>query len=211
MRPPSAEPRPSLFQNRWRILFFSVLSMVAVAHLLRLGRDLLADAGDLRGLLWPQARDPELRLPLHGERHRLGVRAHRIRAGGGESVRLPRRRAAPARRGAGLLLPLLAPAVFRIPLRRRTHDLLFGVGMALVAYGIALTVVPGVWTPFAARFTLPKIGWPGVFAVAIAFDLAAAAMAFLVLRSMKLPAPAELPAGTPAPPPQPALLGARKP
>ncbi len=32
MPPPSAEPRPSLFQNRWLILFFSVLSMVAVAN-----------------------------------------------------------------------------------------------------------------------------------------------------------------------------------
>jgi hypothetical protein len=40
--------------------------------------------------------------------------------------------------------------------------------MALVVYGIALTVVPGIWTPFAARFALPKIGWPGVFAIAIA-------------------------------------------
>jgi len=35
---------------------------------------------------------------------------------------------------------------------------------------------------------LPKIGWAGVFPVAIAFDLAAAALAFFVLRRMKVPA-----------------------
>ena len=55
-------------------------------------------------------------------------------------------------------------------------------------YGILVTVVPEVWTPFAAKFTLPKIGWFGVFAVAIAFDLIAAALAFFVLRNMKVPA-----------------------
>lgn len=98
----------------------------------------------------------------------------------------------------------LAPTVFGRPLRRKSHDLLFGVGMALVAYGIALTVVPGIWTPFAARITLPGIGWPGVFAVAIAFDLTAAVMAFLVLRNMKLPLHAEIPASM-TPQPRPAL------
>jgi MFS transporter, OFA family, oxalate/formate antiporter len=105
----------------------------------------------------------------------------------------------------------LAPAVLRVPLRRRTHDVLFGIGIALVLYGIALTVVPGIWTPFAARFTLPKIGWPGVFAVAIAFDLAAAALAFAVLRSMKLPAHTQTPAEFPAQAGEAALLAARKP
>src|SRR4051812_10517214 len=53
----------------------------------------------------------------------------------------------------------LAPTLLRIPLRRKTHDLLFGIGLALVAYGIMLTVLPTLWTPFAARFTMPKIGW----------------------------------------------------
>jgi OFA family oxalate/formate antiporter-like MFS transporter len=92
----------------------------------------------------------------------------------------------------------LAPIAFGRPLRKKSHDLLFGVGMALVVYGIALTVVPGIWTPFAARLTLPRIGWPGVFAVAIGFDLLAAAMAFLVLRNMKLPAQERIAAGPPA-------------
>lgn len=81
----------------------------------------------------------------------------------------------------------LAFTVLRIDQRRKTHDIFFGVGLAIVAWGIALTVVPGIWTPFQAKFTLPKIGWPGVFAVAIAFDLTAAAMAFFVLRRMKVP------------------------
>ena len=54
-----------------------------------------------------------------------------------------------------------------------------------------LTVLPGVWTPFTAKFTLPKTGWQGVFAVAIFFDLTAAAIAFFVLRRMKVPVPRE--------------------
>jgi hypothetical protein len=80
-----------------------------------------------------------------------------------------------------------APTVLRIPLRKKTHDLLFGLGLALVVYGIALTVLPSIWTPFQMKIALPKIGWPGVFAIAIFFDLAAAAMAFFVLRNMKMP------------------------
>jgi MFS family permease len=87
----------------------------------------------------------------------------------------------------------LAPSVLRMPLRKRTHDILFGIGLAIVAYGIILTVVPKVWTPFTARFTLPKIGWPGVFAIAIVFDLSAAVLAFFVLRRMKVPARGEAP------------------
>src|SRR5437899_501489 len=81
----------------------------------------------------------------------------------------------------------LAPTVLRLDWRRKSHDILFGIGLALVAYGVALTVVPGIWTPFAAKFTLPRIGWAGVFAIAIVFDLSAAAIAFFVLRTMKLP------------------------
>ena len=56
-----------------------------------------------------------------------------------------------------------------------------------MTYGICLTVVPGAWTPFVAKFTLPKIGWAGVFAVAIVFDLTAAVLPYFVLRRMKLP------------------------
>ncbi|MFL5444627.1 MAG: hypothetical protein ACJ78W_08930, partial [Myxococcales bacterium] len=46
--------------------------------------------------------------------------------------------------------------------------------------------------PFAARFTLPRIGWVGVFSIAIVFDLTAAFIAFFVLRRMKVPSLAEV-------------------
>jgi hypothetical protein len=84
----------------------------------------------------------------------------------------------------------LAPTVLRIPLRKRTHDILFGIGLLFVAWGVLLTVLPAAWTPFAARFALPRVGWAGVFTVAIVFDLAAAAIAFFVLRTMSLPSQA---------------------
>jgi OFA family oxalate/formate antiporter-like MFS transporter len=95
--------------------------------------------------------------------------------------------------GLALFTHYLAPTVFRLHISRKTRDILFGLGLALVAYGIILTVVPGVWTPFGAKFTLPKAGWAGVFAVAIAFDLTAAVLAFFVLRRMKVPVQREEP------------------
>jgi hypothetical protein len=58
---------------------------------------------------------------------------------------------------------------------------------ALIAYGLVLTVVPTVWTPFAAKYGVPAVGWSGVFKVAIAFDTVAAVLAFFVLRKMKAP------------------------
>jgi hypothetical protein len=61
----------------------------------------------------------------------------------------------------------------------------------LITYGIILTVVPTVWTPFAAKFTLPNTGWRGVFRVAIVFDICAALLAFFVLRRMKAPVKSE--------------------
>ncbi len=90
--------------------------------------------------------------------------------------------------GALVLFALfLAPSVFRLQLGRTAKGIVLAVAGALVIYGIMLTVFPKVWTPFAAKFTLPKAGWAGVFAVAIAFDLIAAALAFFVLRRMKVP------------------------
>src|SRR2546422_4546478 len=85
----------------------------------------------------------------------------------------------------------IAPTVLRLNLTRKMHDSLFYIGLFIVAYGIFLTVVPTGWTPFSAKFALPKTGWQGVFAVAIVFDLAAAAIAFFVLRRMKVPVPQE--------------------
>ncbi|MGA8764341.1 MAG: hypothetical protein WB562_15850, partial [Candidatus Sulfotelmatobacter sp.] len=66
-----------------------------------------------------------------------------------------------------------------------------------IAYGIILTVVPTVWTPFAAKFTMPNTGWKGVFRVAIFFDAIAAVLAFFVLRRMKAPVHSEVAAETP--------------
>jgi len=71
------------------------------------------------------------------------------------------------------------------------------VAGVLITYGILLTVVPAVWTPFHAKFTLPKTGWAGVFRVAIVFDLTAAVLAFFVLRKMKAPVHQELAGGAP--------------
>jgi MFS family permease len=81
----------------------------------------------------------------------------------------------------------IAPTVLRIRMSKRLHDTLFIIGLGIVVYGIFLTVVPASWTPFAAKFTLPKIGWAGVFGIAIVFDLAAATLAFFVLRRMRVP------------------------
>jgi MFS transporter, OFA family, oxalate/formate antiporter len=85
----------------------------------------------------------------------------------------------------------LASTAFRLDLGRNTEAVLLAVAAVLIAYGIVLTVVPSVWTPFAANFTMPKTGWAGVFRVAIVFDLTAAVLAFFVLRRMKAPSLAE--------------------
>ena len=81
----------------------------------------------------------------------------------------------------------IAPTVLRMRISKRMHDTLFTIGLCIVLYGIFLTVVPKAWTPFVAKFTLPKIGWVGVFSIAIAFDLTAAVLAFFVLRRMRVP------------------------
>jgi hypothetical protein len=100
----------------------------------------------------------------------------------------------------------IGPVVLRLRISRKLHDTLFYVGLALVTYGIFLTVVPKAWTPFAARVTLPKIGWVGVFTVAIFFDLAAATLARFVLRRMKMPS--QVPQLSYAPRPEVAVAAA---
>ena len=80
----------------------------------------------------------------------------------------------------------LAPTVLKMELGPAKVILLL-VASALVAYGLVLTVIPTVWTPFATKFTVPQVGWSGVFKVAIAFDVIAAVLAFFVLRKMKAP------------------------
>jgi MFS transporter, OFA family, oxalate/formate antiporter len=87
----------------------------------------------------------------------------------------------------------IGPVVLRLPISKKLHDTLFTIGAVLVAYGVFLTVVPGAWTPFGAKWTLPKAGWAGVFTVAILFDLTAATLSFFVLRKMKMPTLAAIP------------------
>jgi OFA family oxalate/formate antiporter-like MFS transporter len=101
----------------------------------------------------------------------------------------------------------ISPTVLGIRLSKRMHDTLFTIGLLVVAYGIFLTVVPTAWTPFSAKFTLPKIGWAGVFTIAIVFDLTAAVLAFFVLRRMKVPSapPVERPVAE-----EPAMMPALK-
>jgi MFS transporter, OFA family, oxalate/formate antiporter len=89
-----------------------------------------------------------------------------------------------------LFAVFIAPTALRIQLSRPVKSTLVGLAGVLVAYGIILTVVPGLWTPFAAKFTVPKIGWAGVFMIAIVFDSIGAILAFFVLRRMKAPAAA---------------------
>jgi hypothetical protein len=60
-----------------------------------------------------------------------------------------------------------------------------------VVYALVLTVRSDVPTGFSAKFSVPKIGWTGVFGISIAFDLVAAALAFFVLKRLKAPIPVE--------------------
>jgi len=100
---------------------------------------------------------------------------------------------------AAIFALFIAPTVLRVQLGRAAKGALFVLSAVLVAYGLILTVVPTVRTPFAAKFTMPKVGWAGVFAVAIAFDVIAATLAFLVLRRMKVPVVGRVPALAPQP------------
>jgi OFA family oxalate/formate antiporter-like MFS transporter len=104
--------------------------------------------------------------------------------------------------GLAFFTHFLGPTVLRLHMSKKLKNTLFGIGLAIVAYGITLTVVPKIWTPLQAKFALPKVGWAGVFQIAILFDLTAAVLALFVLRRMKVPvssAARELTAAQPAP------------
>ena len=92
-----------------------------------------------------------------------------------------------------LFTHFLAPTVLRLNMSRKVRQALFIIGLLFVAYGVVLTVVPKVWTPFTAKFMLPRIGWPGVFSMAIVFDILAATLAYFVLRRLDVPVPKEQP------------------
>jgi OFA family oxalate/formate antiporter-like MFS transporter len=81
----------------------------------------------------------------------------------------------------------LAPTLFHLRPAGVAKSILLLVAAILIMWGIVLTVIPWAWTPFHASFTVPFVGWKGVFSVAIAFDLVAALLAFFVLRKMKAP------------------------
>ncbi len=87
-----------------------------------------------------------------------------------------------------LFTVFLAPTVLHWKLAPVARSALLVAAAVLVTYGIIVTVLPArVWTPFHAKFTMPQVGWKGVFSVAIVFDLIAATLAFFVLRRMKAP------------------------
>src|SRR6201984_1992188 len=48
----------------------------------------------------------------------------------------------------------LAPTVLRMQLSRIAKSTLLGVAGAFVTYGIILTVLPNLWSPFVAKFTM---------------------------------------------------------
>jgi MFS family permease len=94
----------------------------------------------------------------------------------------------------------LAPTVLKLRMSRATRNVLFSIGLALVLYGVLLAVLPKLWAPFSLKITMPKIGWSGVFSMAIVFDFLAATGAFFVLRRMKVPALAPAATGSVAAP-----------
>jgi energy-converting hydrogenase Eha subunit E len=91
----------------------------------------------------------------------------------------------------------VGPRLLHLSLSLTTRQVLYTIGGVLVVYGLLLTVVPDVWTPFAAGFNVPNIGWVGVFAIAAIFDVCAALIAFFVLRRMEVPQGGEQPAVEP--------------
>src|SRR5262249_43645933 len=101
--------------------------------------------------------------------------------------------------GVVVFCGFFAPTRLHIGLGKGVKGALLSIAGALVTYGIVLTVLPGIWTPFAAKFVMPKVGWSGVFAVAIVFNVIAALLAFFVLRKLNVPQGTKLIAAPAAP------------
>ena len=91
----------------------------------------------------------------------------------------------------------VAPTALHLELGRSAKPIVLTLAGVLLTYGIMFTVVPTAWTPFAAKYVMPLIGWTGVFRVAIALDLTAALLAFFVLRRMKKPVPRQVTGAAP--------------
>jgi MFS family permease len=90
----------------------------------------------------------------------------------------------------------VGPTLLRLTLGSNTRTVLYAIGAVVILYGLALTVLPDIWTPFTAKLNVPNIGWSGVFAIAAIFDVCAALIAFFVLRRMRVPQGGEEPAAT---------------
>src|SRR2546430_1011936 len=88
--------------------------------------------------------------------------------------------------GASLVFftAFLGPSVLRLPLSRAARSSLFVVAAAFIVYGLVLTVTD-MPMPFSAKIVLPKVGWSGVFSIAIVFDLISAVLALFVLKPLR--------------------------
>lgn len=96
----------------------------------------------------------------------------------------------------------MAPTVLKLELSKAVKGSLMGIAFAIVGFALLLTVLHTLPTgPFKAHWTVPKIGWAGVFGISVVFDFVAAALALFVLKRMKAPAKFEagISAGAKAP------------
>ncbi len=87
----------------------------------------------------------------------------------------------------------LGPTALRIKLGTVARATLFAVAGAFLVLGLYLTVTDIGWLPKLSA-AVPKIGWGGVFAIAVVFDWTAAILAFFVLRRLAIPAGGTRPA-----------------
>lgn len=98
----------------------------------------------------------------------------------------------------------LGPSVLRLSLTRTASTILYVTAGLFILVAIALTVSPDIWPQFAAKFSVPNIGWVGVFYFAVAFDWISALLALFVLKPIRIrimaqpSAPQPKPAAAPA-------------
>src|SRR5207247_1630028 len=79
----------------------------------------------------------------------------------------------------------LGPSVLKLSISKVARRVLYGVAAAFVVFGLVLAVLRNVPTPFDAKFVMPKIGWFGVFSIAVAFDWMAALLAIFALKPLR--------------------------
>jgi OFA family oxalate/formate antiporter-like MFS transporter len=80
----------------------------------------------------------------------------------------------------------LGPTALRVSLSGAARATLFAIAGVFLVLGLVLTVIDIGWVP-TIKLAVPNIGWGGVFAIAVVFDLTAAILAFFVLRRMAVP------------------------